>query len=104
LRGIAPGHKSWLFADSVRGGTRAAFMYSLIVTADLSSRLSRHSTTTQSGPMVSFGRRPSLFFEFAHLLGLNPSPAPRFPRLFRPEFAAFPRPVSARQKPRRFPC
>jgi len=33
LRGIALGRKSWLFAGSERGGDRAAFMYSLIVTA-----------------------------------------------------------------------
>ncbi len=35
LRGIALGRKSWLFAGSERGGDRAAFMYSLIVTAKL---------------------------------------------------------------------
>ncbi len=35
LRGIALGRKSWLFAGSDRGGQRAAFMYSLIVTAKL---------------------------------------------------------------------
>ncbi len=35
LRGIALGRKSWLFAGSDRGGERAAFMYSLIVTAKL---------------------------------------------------------------------
>ncbi len=34
-RGIALGRKSWLFAGSERGGDRAAFMYSLIVTAKL---------------------------------------------------------------------
>ncbi len=33
LRGIALGRKSWLFAGSDRGGTRAAAMYRLIVTA-----------------------------------------------------------------------
>ena len=31
LRGIALGRKSWLFAGSERGGERAAFMYTLIV-------------------------------------------------------------------------
>ncbi len=35
LRGLALGRKSWLFAGSDRGGQRAAFMYSLIVTAKL---------------------------------------------------------------------
>ena len=35
LRGIALGRKSWLFAGSDRGGTRAAAMYSLIVTAKM---------------------------------------------------------------------
>ena len=35
MRGIARGRKSWLFAGSDRGGQRAAFMYSLIVTAKL---------------------------------------------------------------------
>jgi transposase len=35
LRGIALGRKSWLFAGSDRGGRRAAFMYSLIVTAKM---------------------------------------------------------------------
>ena len=33
LRGIALGRKSWLFAGSERGGERAAFMYTLIVSA-----------------------------------------------------------------------
>jgi transposase len=35
LRGAALGRKSWLFAGSERGGHRAAFMYSLIVTAKM---------------------------------------------------------------------
>jgi transposase len=35
LRGIALGRKSWLFLGSDRGGDRAAFMYTLIVTARL---------------------------------------------------------------------
>ena len=35
LRGIALGRKAWLFAGSNRGGERAAFMYTLIVTAKL---------------------------------------------------------------------
>ena len=35
LRGIAMGRKSWLFCGSDRGDQRAAFMYSLIVTAKL---------------------------------------------------------------------
>jgi transposase len=35
LRGIALGRKAWLFAGSERGGDRAAFMYSLIVTAKM---------------------------------------------------------------------
>jgi transposase len=35
LRGIALGRKAWLFAGSDRGGQRAAFMYSLIVTAKM---------------------------------------------------------------------
>jgi len=35
LRGIALGRKSWLFAGSDRGGQRAAFMYTMIVTAKL---------------------------------------------------------------------
>ncbi len=35
LRGVALGRKSWLFAGSERGGDRAAFMYSPIVTAKL---------------------------------------------------------------------
>ena len=35
LRGIALGRKAWLFAGSDRGGQRAAFMYTLIVTAKL---------------------------------------------------------------------
>src|SRR6056297_275920 len=35
LRGVALGRKSWLFAGSERGGDRAAFMYSLIVTAEM---------------------------------------------------------------------
>jgi len=35
LRGVALGRKAWLFAGSPRGGARAAFMYSLIVTAKM---------------------------------------------------------------------
>lgn len=35
LRGIALGRKAWLFTGSPRGGERAAFMYSLIVTAKM---------------------------------------------------------------------
>lgn len=35
LRGIALGRKSWLFAGSDRGGDRAAFMHTLIVSAKL---------------------------------------------------------------------
>jgi len=35
LRGIALGRKSWLFAGSERGGDRAAFIYTLIVTAKM---------------------------------------------------------------------
>ena len=35
LRGIAVGHKNWLFAGSDRGGQRAVTIYSLIETAKL---------------------------------------------------------------------
>lgn len=35
MRGLALGRKAWLFAGSDRGGQRAAFLYSLIVTAKL---------------------------------------------------------------------
>jgi transposase len=35
LRGLALGRKAWLFAGSDRGGQRAAFLFSLIVTAKL---------------------------------------------------------------------
>jgi transposase len=35
VRGIALGRRAWLFAGSDRGGDRAAFMYSLIVTAKM---------------------------------------------------------------------
>jgi hypothetical protein len=57
LRGIALGRKSWLFAGSDRGGTRAAAMYSLIVTAkmndvdpqawlaDVLARIAEHSAS-----------------------------------------------------------
>jgi transposase len=37
LRGIALGRKSWLFAGSERGGERAAFMYTLIVTCKMNN-------------------------------------------------------------------
>jgi len=37
LRGVALGRKAWLFAGSDRGGDRAAFMYTLIVTAKLNN-------------------------------------------------------------------
>lgn len=35
LRGVALGRRAWMFAGSDRGGQRAAFMYSLMVTAKL---------------------------------------------------------------------
>lgn len=35
LRGLALGRKAWLFARSERGAERAAFMYTLILTAKL---------------------------------------------------------------------
>ena len=35
LRGIALGRKSWLFAGLERGGDRAAFMYTLIVSCKM---------------------------------------------------------------------
>lgn len=35
LRGVALGRKAWLFAGSERGGDRAAFFYTLVVTAKL---------------------------------------------------------------------
>ncbi len=35
LRGVALGRKSWLFAGSERGGQRAAFMYTLIISAKM---------------------------------------------------------------------
>jgi len=35
LRGLALGRRAWLFAGSQHGGERAAFMYSLIVTAKM---------------------------------------------------------------------
>lgn len=35
LRGTALGRKSWLFAGSERGGERAAFMYTLIVSCKM---------------------------------------------------------------------
>lgn len=37
LRGVALGRKAWLFAGSPRGGDRAAFIYSLIVTARMNN-------------------------------------------------------------------
>jgi hypothetical protein len=38
LRGAAQGRKAWRLAGSSRGGDRAAFLYSLIVTAKSSPR------------------------------------------------------------------
>jgi hypothetical protein len=35
LRGVAVGRKAWLFAGSDRGGRRAAFLYSLMISAKL---------------------------------------------------------------------
>ena len=37
LRGIALGRKSWLFAGSERGGERAAFMYTLIISCKMNN-------------------------------------------------------------------
>ena len=70
LRGIALGRKSWLFAGSERGGDRAAFMYSLIVTAKindidpqawLADVLARLPNTTASRvpDLLPWNRQPS---------------------------------------------
>ena len=70
LRGIALGRKSWLFAGSERGGDRAAFMYSLIVTAKindidpqawLADVLARLPNTTASHvpDLLPWNRQPS---------------------------------------------
>ena len=57
LRGLALGRKSWLFAGSERGAERAAFMYTLIITAKmndidpqawLADTLSRIANTPQA--------------------------------------------------------
>ncbi len=37
LRGVALGQRAWRFAGSPRGGDRAAFMYSLIVTGKMNN-------------------------------------------------------------------
>ena len=59
LRGIALGRKSWLFAGSERGGDRAAFMYTLIVTAKMndidpqaSALYSWHSKDERFGVLI----------------------------------------------------
>ena len=70
LGGIALGRKSWLFAGSERGGDRAAFMYSLIVTAKmndidpqawLADVLARLPNTTASHvpDLLHWNRQPS---------------------------------------------
>lgn len=53
LRGIALGRKSWLFAGSHRGGERAAFMYSLIVTALCRARHKAVYADRRTMPSVS---------------------------------------------------
>ena len=61
LRGIALGRKAWLFAGSDRGGHRAAFMYTLIVTAEnqrrRSSGLARRRARSHRRPFVPAPRR-----------------------------------------------
>ena len=70
LRGIALGRKSWLFAGSDRGGQRAAFMYSLIVTAkmngvdaqawlaDVLARIAEHPRTSSMSCCRGTGKPP----------------------------------------------
>lgn len=75
LRGIALGRKAWLFAGSDRGGHRAAFMFSLIVTAKL------NDIDPQAWLADVLARMPSL-------------PMPRLPELLPWNWA----PTSDRQK------
>jgi hypothetical protein len=82
LRGVAPGRTSRLFAGSERGGARAAFMHSPVVTArtnDIDPRARRADvlarppdTTASQGPtMRPWNRQPSKLRQAA-----RPRPAP----------------------------
>jgi len=66
LRGIALGRKAWLFAGSQRGGERAAFMITLIVTAKL------NDIDPQAWLADVLGRMPNLpVSRLPHLLPWN---------------------------------
>jgi hypothetical protein len=60
LRGVALGRKSWLFAGSKRGGDRAAFMYTLIVTAKMNDI---DSQTTARHARLARARAPTVELE-----------------------------------------
>ena len=62
LRGIALGRKSWLFAGSERGGDRAAFMYTLIVTAKM------NDIDPQAGMADVLARLPNITVSRVHEL------------------------------------
>lgn len=49
LRGVALGRKAWLFTASDRGGQRAAFVYTLIVSANPRARMEEAVLTAIRG-------------------------------------------------------
>lgn len=70
LRGVALGRKAWLFAGSERGGHRAAYFYSLIVTAKL------NDIDPQAWLAHTLARMPSLLLSrLPELLPWNWAPA-----------------------------
>ena len=55
LRGVALGRQAWMFAGSQRGGDRAAFFYTLIVTAKLND-IDPQAWLVGLRPFSAFGR------------------------------------------------
>ena len=76
LRGVALGRKAWLFAGSERGGERAAFMYTLIVTAKLNDVDPQAwlADVLARMPELPLSRLPDLLpWNWAHADGAIPS-------------------------------
>jgi hypothetical protein len=92
LRGVALGRKAWLFAGSSRGGDRAAFMYSLIVTAKM------NDVDPQAWLADVLARRPDMTLSrLPELLPWKPTPDGDEPVAFMPSHSPSLRPCTEKR-------